>query len=195
MIGYVFWHQKVDSVTSSIYENGLKNFHSNLANAGIRGYLGSISFRVEGAYWVGAKKTGYEDWYYLTDSGVIDILNHGDSFGKMMAIHNNGASLATGMHAGLYQLKSSSAKHRESTWVVWFSKPGGMSDEDFNRLISSTVHPNNIDFWKRQMVLGPTPEFCIACEKRIDLDPQTKPIYVKRSEILKFSPDTKFEIV
>ncbi|MGC8515980.1 MAG: hypothetical protein ACP5OC_07605 [Thermoplasmata archaeon] len=187
MIGYVFWHQKIDSVASSDYEKTLKDFHEKLMHAGIRGYLGSVSLKIEGAHWIGSKKSGYEDWYYMTDSGVIDILNHGAVSGDMMPIHNNAAGLATGMHAGLYQLKSPSAKHKESQWCIWFSKPGGKSYDDFDRMIASAVPANSIDIWRRQMVLGPTPEFCIISDKRIDLDPETKPEYVKRTVILKFA--------
>jgi hypothetical protein len=194
MIGYVFWHQKIDSVSSNDYERTLKEFHEKLVGARIRGYLGSVSLKIEGAYWMGSKKSGYEDWYYMTDSGVIDILNHGAVSGNMMPIHNNAAGLATGMHAGLYQLKSSSANHRESTWCIWLSKPGGMSYDDFNSMISSTVPAHSIDYWRRQMVLGPTPEFCITSDNRIDINPETKPIYVKRSVLCKFTSDSRFEI-
>jgi hypothetical protein len=194
MIGYVFWHQKIDSVTTGDYEKTLKEFHEKLAQAGIRGYLGSVSLKIEGAHWMGSKKSGYEDWYYMTDSGVIDILNHGSVSGKMMPIHNNAAGLATGMHAGLYQLKSSSARHKESPWCIWLSKPAGMSYDDFNSMISATVPANSIDYWRRQMVLGPTPEFCIISDKRIDVKSETTPIYVRRSVIHRFSPDSRFEI-
>ncbi|MEM0136460.1 MAG: hypothetical protein QXU18_14735, partial [Thermoplasmatales archaeon] len=163
-------------------------------HAGLRGYLGSISFKIEGAHWMGSKKSGYEDWYYMTDSGVIDILNRGAITGNMMPVHNNAAGLATGMHAGLYQLKSSSAKNKEATWCIWLSKPSGRSYDDFERMIGSTVASHNVDLFRRQMVLGPTPEFCILSEKRIDFEPQTNPVYVKRSMILKFNPDSRFEI-
>jgi hypothetical protein len=192
MIGYVFWHQKIDSVTSSDYEHTLKEFHEKLSQARIRGYLGSMSFKIEGARWMGSKMSGYEDWYYLTDSGVIDILNVGAVTGNMFPIHNNASGLATGMHAGLYQLKSPSANNTESSWCIWFSKPSGMSYDDLNKMISSTVPVQNIDYWRRQMVLGPTPEFCIMSNKRIDLSHETNPIYVKRSVLHKFAADNGF---
>ena len=53
MIGYVFWHQKIDSVASSDYERTLRDFHEKLVHAGIRGYLGSVSLKIEGAHWIG----------------------------------------------------------------------------------------------------------------------------------------------
>jgi hypothetical protein len=57
--------------------------------------------------------------------------------------------------AGVYALRRGAAQPLNARLAVWFGKTAGMSyDELFGQL------GERKSLWQRQMVLGPTPEFC-----------------------------------
>lgn len=185
MIAYVFWHQKMELVSSKTYESALITFHRSLYNFGVRGYIGSQTFKIEGAYWMGATESGYEDWYLLEDSGVMDKINQAAISGSVKDPHNAAAHMATNLHAGLYVIKSPYPSFLNGKSATWFTKPKEMS---LDQIINSHSDSNKRfgDLWMRQMVLGPTPEYCIVSENRIDLPRNLYPVNVKRQPISGF---------
>jgi hypothetical protein len=73
---------------------------------------------------------------------------------------------------GLYRFRSGQLTVSQSQFAVWLSKPLGTSYEAFYDSLSPwTSHPG-VGLWGRQMVLGPTPEFCLLSPDKIEL-PQT----------------------
>jgi hypothetical protein len=175
----------MELVSSKTYENALITFHRSLYNFGVKGYIGSQTFKIEGAYWMGASESGYEDWYLLKDSSVMDKLNQAAVSGSVKDPHNTAAHMATSLHAGLYVIKSPYPSFLSGKSAVWFTKPREM---DLNQILSNYGNSNdNIgDLWMRLMVLGPTPEYCIVSENRIELPENLHPVNVKRKPISDF---------
>jgi hypothetical protein len=56
-----------------------------------------------------------------------------------------------------------------SRFALWFSKPAGTSYEDFYTLVQPWTSQPGIGLWGRQMVLGPTPEFCLLSPTMVEL--------------------------
>ena len=185
MIAYVFWHQKMELVSSKTYENALIMFHRSLYNFGVKGYIGSQTFKIEGAYWMGASESGYEDWYLLEDSGVMDKLNQAAVSGSVKDPHNAAAHMATNLHAGLYVIKSPYLSFFSGKSATWFTKP---RDVGLDQIMISHRNSNEKlgDLWMRQMVLGPTPEYCFVSEDRIEIPGNLHPVNVKRKPISDF---------
>ncbi|HEX6487305.1 MAG TPA: hypothetical protein VF137_00325 [Candidatus Dormibacteraeota bacterium] len=88
----------------------------------------------------------YEDWYLLEGSFALDIINRAAVTGVMTGPHHGAASLTGSMAAGLYQLVAGEgAKGETATWLN--ERPASIEA--------------GASLWRRQMVLGPTPQFCL----------------------------------
>lgn len=183
MLAYVFWHRKMDHVRAVEYEASLVEFHKALMNSKVNGYLGSIVSRIEGAPWMMMERSGYEDWYCISNSEVIDALNQSAVTGISKNPHDSAARMAVDMHAGLYESKNHFEGHLDSEWAIWFSKPAGTEYSQLYAEIEALSPDGESDLWRRRMVLGPTPEFCLLAKQRIEIPESMKPIQVKRKVV------------
>ena len=60
---------------------------------------------------------------------------------------------------------------REPGIAHWFGKPEGMSHDDLFSRLAPLVDRAQGALWMRQMVLGPTPEFCLHSWAAVELPP------------------------
>lgn len=150
MLAYVFRHWARLNVSLPEYEAGLRAFHRTLG-------WDSAVFRVSRAPWLPAGRTGYEDWYLLPDSAAIDALNEAAVSGQRREPHDRVASQAQTGTGALYALALGSLDLASVREAAWFSKPRGMGYGDFYARLSPFLGPGGL--LRRQMVLGPPPEF------------------------------------
>ena len=61
----MFSHQPIPAGDVASYEASLREFHDAVAAAGIRGCIGSTSYRTG---------PGYSDWYLVASSGALNVL-------------------------------------------------------------------------------------------------------------------------
>ena len=154
MLAYVFWHTPSSVDAISTYEAALAAFHGSLDPADISGFCGSHVCLVQGAAWVSLPVV-YEDWYLVDDFTALGALNEAAVSGHRRRPHDNVAGMAGAGMAGVYALRRGAAELPDAERAVWFGKTAGVSyDEFFGRL------GERRSLWQRQMVLGPTPEFC-----------------------------------
>ena len=74
MLAYVFWHWPATGIAPAEYERMQRAFHASLAEAGMAGLRGSMSFRLDSqAPWLGGS-LAYADWYLVDGSAVLDPL-------------------------------------------------------------------------------------------------------------------------
>lgn len=183
MIAYVFWHQKLEHVRADEYEQALVDFQEMLLKADIPGYLGAVVSKIEGAHWMSYDKSGYEDWYFLSGSEVLDKLNHMAVSGDRKDPHSSASRLAVNMHAGVYHLWKSETHYSDAEWSVWFEKPPTMLYEQMYEEMCRFLPNCDGDLWRRQMVLGPTPEYCLMSPTKPALSEPFKPVLVKRKTV------------
>lgn len=162
MLAYVFWHTPEEGVDTGRYEASLGTFHRALEAAAIRGFHGSTVFRLgDGVPWMAARPV-YEDWYMLADSAALDPLNEAAVGARMRPSHDDVAQLAGAGTAGLYRRRRvDSWPQPEHSVAVWLGKPRDVPYGDFRSALQSTAPPES-EVWQRQMVLGPTSEFCVV---------------------------------
>jgi hypothetical protein len=66
---------------------------------------------------------------------------------------------------------------------VRFAKPAGMKYADlYARLEAWTALPG-VSLWRRMMVLGPPPEFCLVTPAEVTLPAEMRPETIRRSPI------------
>lgn len=161
MLAYVFWHWPLHAVEASEYEVNLTAFHRSLAANRPPGLIRSAVFRSSGAPWTSAATRAYEDWYLLEHSAAIDSLNEAAVSGARKVHHDAAARDVAGAAGGLYQLRTGDPEVSAARFAWWLTKPRGTGYEDFYaRLEPWTAQPGT-SLWRRQMVLGPSPEFCL----------------------------------
>jgi hypothetical protein len=160
MLAYVFWHWRRPDIPAATYEALQRRFHAALGASPPPGFLGSRSLALTGAPWAAAGGEAYEDWYLVEGSAALDPLNVAAVSASRQAPHDAAAAAAGGGTAGLYLLRSGSAGEVPRT-ATWFAKPAGLSYPALYALLEPLVRAEDGALWGRQMVLGPTPEFCL----------------------------------
>jgi len=184
MLAYVFWHWPNSTIDPNSYVNHLIDFHQTLATHKPTGFQESIVYRIRGASWLNTNDEAYEEWYLLDDSAAMDRLNDAAVSGICEEPHNKVAREAADGIGGLYRLRAGAEDPARAKFVLWLSKPGGVSYKDFYAAFAPLTSQPGVALWGRQMTLGPTTEFCIHSPDPIELppgfsglQPQITPIY------------------
>ena len=171
MLAYVFWHWPQPGVAPQEYERLQLVFHRALAEAGVAGFRGSTPFRIDGqAPWLGGTPA-YADWYLVDGSAILDELNQAAVSNQRRGPHD---VLAHAMGAGagsLLQLRTAEADVVSARWATWLSKPKGMPYDPFYQRLAPVCAGAGVSLWRRQMVLGPTPEFGLLSRTRLQMPP------------------------
>jgi hypothetical protein len=154
MLAYVFWHWPTSGTSDKDeYERAQRRFHAGLGALSPEGFICSWSYELHGAPWLKATPQ-YEDWYLLEGSRALDTLNAAAVSAPVRGDHDHAAAGAAGV-GGLYALRSG-APIQAAGSARWFAKPKGESYQHlYERL------PADVVVWRRQMVLGPAPEFLV----------------------------------
>lgn len=145
MLAYVFWHRPEAAADVSVYEDAQRAFHAAIE-------VPSASFRVERLPF--GEGGGYEDWYLVDDWGALGELNESAVDDVRRGQHDRAASHAAAGWGSVYELVRGAAEIPDG--VEWLEKPRGKTSAEF---VASLPHAS---VWRRQLVLGPAPEFCGA---------------------------------
>ena len=170
MLAYVFWHWPRPAVDRASYEQDLRNFHRTLATERPPGFQYSFVFRMGDAPWLPANAKAYEDWYVLDGSSALDAINEAAVSSRTKPAHDRAAQRAAGGAAGLYRFRRGQIDFASARIALWLSKPKGTSYDDFYASLDEATRRPGVGLWGRQMVLGPTPEFCLLAPEEISLD-------------------------
>lgn len=149
MLAYVFWHQPKEEVDPAEYEAAQRAFHVSLE-------VTSACFRLDRLpFDAGA---GYEDWYLVGDWDGLGQLNEVAVDAVHRGAHDRAAAPAADGWGAVYALECGPAEIPAGT--EWRDKPRGEpAAELLDRLGAAAA-------WRRQLVLGPAPEFCLATPPR-----------------------------
>lgn len=173
MLAYVFSHEPAAGVDAAGYEDVLRRFHDALAGARPEGFIRSLSYRLGSAY---------SDWYLVETSAALDPLNAAAVSGARAASHDAAARMATN---GVGKLLSLVAGDLDVAAEVEtrFSKPAGMAYGDLYSSLGRLTRQTGTTLWRRMMVLGPPPEFCLLSPRRVELPADMHPETATRSPI------------
>lgn len=169
MLAYVFWHRPAEGVAADVYESALRDFHHDLGEEALDGFHGSAAYALDGLPWLGGGPA-YEDWYLLEAAYALDSLGTASTSGRMAAPHRGIASLTGSMAAGLYGLVRGEVAG--GGLASWFGKPRGEDYSDFYRRLEPSTGGGG-SLWRRQLVLGPTPEFCLLSDRPAPVEAAT----------------------
>jgi hypothetical protein len=173
VLAYVFSHRPTGGVETAAYEDSLRRFHGALARGALSGFVASSTFRIGDAY---------SDWYLLESSAAMDVLNAAAVSGDRAGPHDAVAGMAADGMGKLFKLAA--GEHSiEAGFEVRFSKSAGMKYADlYARLQPLTAAPG-VSLWRRMMVLGPPPEFCLIAPSEVALPEEMRPEVFRREPI------------
>lgn len=183
MLAYILWHWPFPQVSTEDYESGLGQFHQSLSETTISGFKQSIVFRNRGTPWIGEGERGYEDWYFIAGTAAMDFLNEAAVSAARKAPHDNTAHAAAGAAGGLYQFQQGSPDFAGYRYVSWLAKPRSTGYDKFYDDMRRWTGQPKVSLWRRQMVLGPTPEIALFCGQRLSLPPDLEMTLVELDQV------------
>ncbi len=186
MLAYVFWHRPAADAPQLRYEQALSAFHRSLARRRPAGMLGSAAYRVAGLPWPERREpagggmraapavalaprlhapSGYEDWYFLEDFAAIGVLNEAAIGRGHRTSHDEAARLMGSGTAAIFALVEGDTTAMAAAGVsVWVARERGSARPEVAGLLADGVVGRSA-LWRRQLVLGPAPEFCLVAHE------------------------------
>jgi hypothetical protein len=166
-LAYVFWHAPASAGDVAAYQADLLAFHASLAATPPAGFVRSETFGLAGAEWLDGAEAGVEDWYLVSDWAAIGELNQAAVGAAHVATHDRVAYQAASGAGAIYRLQAGS-ESAGSAVRTWFAKPTGWSYDRLDEALAPALGGGG-SLWRRQMVLGPAPEFCLRADSAVDL--------------------------
>lgn len=181
MLAYLLWHRPQPAVAAADYERASEHFHRSLAHAPPTGFRGSALYRVGELPWL--EGGGYEDWYLVHDFAALGVLNEAAVAHGHRGAHDDVARRFGGAAGGLYGLlegcawpsgevsaatPASSRSGGEAPApapAIWISRPPGAGRRGLAELLGDGMDPARSGLWRRSLVLGPAPEYCVIASE------------------------------
>jgi hypothetical protein len=161
LLAYVFWHCRRERIGTADYERALLDFHRTLDAHRPPGFLGARVLKLPRAEWLVTERGVYEEWYLVEGSEVLDLLDRGAVSPPCGEPHDAVARHAAAGTAGLYRLREGELENGPVATACWLAKPPRQPYPDFFEELRPWTSLPGAALWGRQMVLGPTPEFCL----------------------------------
>ncbi len=162
MLAYLLWHRPADGVEREAYEHACERFHRSLHHAPPAGLRGSAVLRLAECPWLASPlEATYEDWYLLDDFTALGVLNEAAVAHGHRGAHDGVARhFGTGA-GGLYGLLEGHADLADAPHAVWVSRPPGEPCGELAQLLADGIDPAHTSLWRRALVFGPAPEYCL----------------------------------
>jgi hypothetical protein len=160
MLAYVFWHRPHQQVERSAYEAAIVRFQTALTRQPPPGLISAWSHRIEAVPWLG-DQPGYEDWCLLQGSWAMDPLNGFAVAGAVQPPHDTLAAQMGFGAGGLYAHAFGEPCTAAESSALYLIRPRGIQYRPILEAACRATRGGNATAWRRQMVLGPAPEFCV----------------------------------
>jgi hypothetical protein len=181
MLAYLLWHRPADGVQRETYEHASERFHRSLHRSPPAGFRGSAVMRLAECPWLAPARDGttapaYEDWYLLDDFTALGVLNEAAVAHGHRSAHDGVARRFGSGAGGLYGLLEGHADLADAPRAVWVSRPPGAPRGELAQLLGDGIDPEHASLWRRALVFGPAPEYCLlAAEASKGLSPTRLP--------------------
>jgi hypothetical protein len=164
MIAYVFWHRPRDGVDRERYEQAAERFHRSLRRSPPAGFRRSLLLRAAALPWL-AGEGWYEDWHLLDDFSALGVLNEAAVAAGHRGSHDQIAGLFGEGAGALYKLLEGRGDSVAAPLAVWVGRPVGARALPLGDMLGDGTDRETASLWRRQLVLGPSPEYCLLAEE------------------------------
>src|SRR5207249_10640036 len=107
-------------------------------------------------------------------SAALDYLNEAAVSGARAASHDAAARMAAWGSGKLLSLAQGEAD-LDALHEIAFAKPAGTAYGDLYTMTAQFTARAGVALWRRMMVLGPPPEFCLVARSPVHLPAQVTP--------------------
>jgi hypothetical protein len=159
MLAYLLWHRPADGVQREAYVRACQHFHSSLRHSPPAGLRSSAVFGVGELPWLAGG--GYEDWYFVEDFTALGVLNEAAVAHGHRGVHDEVARRFGGGAGGLYGLLEGQTDLCGAELAVWVARPPGSARQALGELLGDGIDPRHASLWRRALVFGPAPEYCL----------------------------------
>ena len=173
LLAYLFWHQAAADQSPEKYEQALIAFHQRLRDVAVPGLVASGSARVGGLPWMAGD--GYEDWYAVDDYRALGVLNDAAVDAAHADAHDL-VAFAAGFGAGALYALERGPIDAPAGCCVWLTKPSGVTYPDFRQQLGAQTAGETVAVYRRQMVLGPAPEFRVTAGRDLSMPASMSPV-------------------
>ncbi len=162
MLAYLLWHRPADGIERETYEHACERFHRSLQHSPPAGFRGSAVFGVSEPPWLAPAQGGaYEDWYLLEDFAALGVLNEVAVAHGHRSAHDELARRFGAGAGGLYGQLEGHVDLQDAPRAIWVSRPPGEPRGELAQLLGDGMDPTHASLWRRALVLGPAPEYCL----------------------------------
>ena len=185
VLAYVFWHARSPAIAVADYETRLEAFHGALRAGGPAGLGPTLTFALGAVPWLEGGP-GYEDWYLVEDFTALGTINAAAVSGAAKAPHDAAATAARAGVGGVMGLVAGPALPARPGWAAWLGKPAGVGYDAFHAELEAALG-GEASAWRRQMVLGPSSEYCVLAESERELPGDRGPAWPLRTVVAPLS--------
>jgi hypothetical protein len=168
---YIFWSYPRADVDTGEYSLKLGAFRVALATRVGGQLVNSETYKTGAVLWLPEGVPAFCDWYQMNSSAILDTLNDYALESEVKPYHDAIAVLYGGGAGSLYDWKLGEFAPAKVAFTHWFAKPKGMTYEALYEALKDILPPAEKVtslLLRRRMVLGPSPEFCVASEALIE---------------------------
>jgi hypothetical protein len=165
MLAYLLWHRPAESIERETYERACEHFHRSLHHTPPAGFRGSAVYRVGELPWLAGG--GYEDWYFVEDFTALGVLNEAAVAHGHRSAHDDVARRFGAGAGGLYGLLEGHPDLSIAAHAVWVARPPGAARQALGELLGDGMDPRHASLWRRGLVFGPAPEYCLLTSRLI----------------------------
>ena len=145
-----------------------------------RSKAGRSEIGMEGRAGVEIAGVAYEDWYLIEDYAALGVLGEAAVGRGHRTAHDEVAHRSGAGAGGLYgllegeqaELAEGAGALAEASLAIWIARapgrPGGRASagaRELGELLGDGMDPRRASLWRRQLVLGPAPEFCLLARE------------------------------
>lgn len=153
------------------FQDVLKSTNPSLVTA-------HLSYRVGSLPWGPAQGPLYEDWYVVKDFAALGTLNEAAVGPGTKEFHDAVAKEYLSGAGGVFRQIQGNVALPEARYTNWIGKPTGTTYQQYYKEVAEGLENQRADLWRRQMVLGPSPQFCVHSADRLDLPKKFMPLEV-----------------